>query len=130
MGEPRRSVPTVLWRDGSVAAIFAHPHTPAHVSRGIDTNVKRPCLTCGAPTTGSYCPAHRRTTTQRGYGAAHQRARAQLAQTLPTPCAYGCGTILYPGGRWVAAHIVDGDPSAAWIVSCRSCNERAKHRQG
>ena len=31
-----------------------------------------------------------------------------------------------PEGDWVAAHVVDGDPSAGWLPSCRSCNERAK----
>ena len=28
----------------------------------------------------------------------------------------------------VAAHVVDGDPTAGWQASCRSCNERAKGR--
>jgi hypothetical protein len=64
----------------------------------------------------------------RGYGSEHMAARASLRGTLPAPCGYGCGTTLYPNGDWVAAHMVDGDPSAGWLASCRTCNERAKHR--
>lgn len=91
---------------------------------------RRPCIVCGQPSNGPRCPRHQRTNNshQRGYGAAHQRARAQLALTLPAPCGYGCGTQLNPNGPWVAAHRIDGDPTAGWIASCRSCNERAKAR--
>ena len=86
----------------------------------------RPCIVCGQPTAGSRCPRHgRASTSARGYGPAHQRARAALLATLPTPCGYGCGTILDERTR-VAAHVIDGDPSAGYIASCRSCNERAK----
>lgn len=91
---------------------------------------KRACLVCGYPTEGSRCPRHRRTnnSTARGYGIAHQRMRAALADTLPAPCWYGCGTVLHPGDPWVAAHEVDGDPTSPRHVSCRSCNERNKRR--
>ena len=37
--------------------------------------VLRPCLDCGTPSPLSRCPAHQRTTSQRGYGAEHQRER-------------------------------------------------------
>lgn len=80
---------------------------------------------------GTRCPAceRRRPSRQaRGYDAAHTRARAVLLGTLPTTCAYGCGTVLRTPGDTVAAHVVDGDPSAGWVVACRSCNERAKRR--
>lgn len=91
---------------------------------------RRPCITCGTPTTGPRCPAHRRTNDReaRGYGTAHIDARKSLAATLPAPCGYGCGTQLTPDGPWVAAHIIDGDPNAGWIASCRPCNEQAKAR--
>ena len=72
------------------------------------------------------CERHRRSTTGRGYGQEHQAARRALEATLPRFCAYGCGTWLTVGGRWVAAHVVDGDPSAGWVVACGPCNERAK----
>ena len=72
------------------------------------------------------CALHRRTTSQRGYGIGHQRARHTLRATLPAPCAYGCGRILRPDGAWVAAHVVDGDPSAGYVAACPPCNERAK----
>lgn len=94
----------------------------------------RPCLDCGQLTrSGSRCPAHARARDRargssgaRGYGPDHQAARRALEQTLPAPCGYGCGQVLEPGSSWVAAHLVDGDPSAGWIASCRSCNELAK----
>lgn len=88
----------------------------------------RPCIVCGIPSPASRCPTHARpnSSTARGYGTAHQRARRELAATLPAPCGYGCGLILSPTGAWVAAHVIDGDPDAGWIASCRSCNERAK----
>jgi hypothetical protein len=33
-----------------------------------------------------------------------------------------------PESRWVAAHVVDGDPSAGWVAAHAVCNERAKGR--
>ena len=87
----------------------------------------RPCLTCGTPTRGRRCPAHARPTSSvgQGYGAAHRQARARLATTLPAPCGYGCGRTI-TAATFVTAHVIDGDPSAGWIASCRSCNEHAK----
>ena len=90
--------------------------------------MKRPCIECGVPTTGTRCAAHTRTTVERGYGTAHKFARARLKRTLPAPCGYGCGRMLTPGGDWVAAHRVDGRPECGWLASCRSCNEKAKRR--
>lgn len=52
--------------------------------------------------------------------------RRELEKTLPRECAYGCGTMLMPTSRWVAAHVVDGDPRAGYVVACGPCNERAK----
>ena len=74
------------------------------------------------------CERRRASRQARGYDAVHERARAVLETTLPTPCAYGCGTILRSAAEMVAAHVVDGDPTAGWVAACRSCNERAKPR--
>ncbi len=88
-------------------------HPPARVLSGT------PCREC----------ERRRPSRQaRGYDAAHQRARAVLLTTLPTPCAYGCGKVLRSAAEMVAAHVVDGQPEHGWMAACRSCNERAKHR--
>lgn len=85
-------------------------HPPARVLSGT------PCREC----------ERRRPSRQvRGYGPAHDRARRALAATLPAACVY-CGAIVGLGERWVAAHLVDGDPSAGWGVSHPACNERAK----
>lgn len=89
-------------------------------------------------TRGSRCDQHERRRERqrvrqdrraRGYDAAHDRARATLARTLPQPCGYGCGVTLYPTGPWVAAHVVDGHAEYGWLVACRSCNEQAKVRR-
>ena len=97
--------------------------------------LNRPCLDCGALTKGTRCPPCTRamsnargSTAQRGYGGAHQAARAALLATLPAPCGYGCGATLTPSTPWVAAHVVDGDAQAGWMASCIVCNERAKRR--
>lgn len=88
----------------------------------------RPCIHPGCPhlVTKGRCPTHRKTTTQRGYGADHQRARDALALTLPRYCGYGCGTWLTAGSTWHAAHVIDGDPSAGYLVSCVPCNLAAR----
>ena len=74
------------------------------------------------------CERRRPSRQARGYGAAHERARATLAAMLPAPCACGCGALLGAGSDWVAAHLVDGDPSAGWAAMCRSGNEHMKRR--
>ena len=85
----------------------------------------RPCLVCGLPTPTSRCPRHgRASATSRGYGTDHRKARAHLLATLPAPCGDGCGTTL-TADTMVTAHRIDGDATAGWIPSCRSCNERA-----
>lgn len=66
-------------------------------------------------------------TRERGYGRAHQAARRSLGRALPAPCGY-CGAFVDPAEPWVAAHRIDGDPSAGWLVAHPACNERAKRR--
>jgi hypothetical protein len=90
--------------------------------------MRRPCITCGAPTDGSYCPAHTRTTSERGYGSAHLAQRRELAKRLPCWCEGGCGRWLTIDSRWVAAHVVDGQIQYGYLVTCQSCNEKMKHR--
>lgn len=68
------------------------------------------------------------TTTQRGYGSAHQQAREQLRATLPAPCGY-CGVVVQPDEDWDAAHVVDGHPEMGWCVAHPACNQRAKVRR-
>jgi hypothetical protein len=58
------------------------------------------------------CARHTRSTQDRGYGVPHQRARDALRATLPALCGYGCGRLLLPSGDWVAAHRIDGVPTA------------------
>ena len=86
------------------------------------------CRRSGCPELAVFrglCGGHKETTTERGYGGTHATARLCLAETLPAPCAYGCGTMLR-GRAFVAAHVIDGDESAGWVASCGPCNERAK----
>lgn len=91
----------------------------------------RRCLEQGCPrlVARGRCPGHTRTTTQRGYGSMHQAARAGLGSTLPNPCGY-CGVTVQAGERWDAAHVVDGDPSAGYVVAHPRCNQRAKAPRG
>ena len=73
------------------------------------------------------CDAHKQTMAQRGYGVPHQRAKERLRLTLPCPCGY-CGVVIERGEAWVTAHVIDGQPSAGWMVAHPACNERAKLR--
>lgn len=87
---------------------------------------------CGALVTGTRCaPCQRQAKPSahaRGYDADHQHQRSELALTLPAYCWYGCGHVLTADDDWVAAHVIDRDPTSPRVVSCRSCNERAKRR--
>lgn len=75
------------------------------------------------------CAIHRRTTSERGYGRAHQFVRRRLEMRLPAPCIYACGRILQRGDRWVAAHFDDRDSSSPRGVACEPCNQKAKDGQ-
>jgi len=100
--------------------------------------MRRPCLNCGTPTDDDRCnPCRlvrnrkrlRESSNARGYGQAHKQARLELLDLLPAYCAYGCGLVLVTPADMVAAHVVDGDPAAGWIPSCRRCNEQAKRKR-
>ena len=95
--------------------------------------MKRPCLTCGALSRGSYCPAHdkrrsqdrhRLTQRQRGYATAEYRTNRRLVlQRDGWRCAY-CG-----GPADTVDHLVpysrSGDNAMDNLVAaCRSCNSR------
>src|SRR5690349_9577012 len=92
--------------------------TRAGDQRGV-CGMQRLCLVCGHIHNNPRLSACG-TTAARGYGATHQRARAQLARTLPASCAYQgidphCpATPLTLDSPWVAAHIVDGQPERGW----------------
>jgi hypothetical protein len=91
----------------------------------------RPCLTCGRLTNpGPRCPAHTpQTTTQRGYGWAHQRRRQRIADLVEGGQAVcvRCGRRIPPGAEWDLDH---SDDRATWLgPSCRRCN-RATSSKG
>lgn len=97
--------------------------------------MKRPCLDCGVLCHATRCDEHRRarenararnSSTHNGNYAEHRKQRDALALTLPAYCFYGCGKLLTANDPWVAAHLTDGDGDSPRVVSCRSCNERAK----
>lgn len=85
---------------------------------------KRPCITCGEPTEGSYCTDHQPATHQlsadaRGYDAAWRRL-SKRARRLQPWCT-DCGTTEDLTGdhlRWPARQLEDVD------VVCRTCNSR------
>lgn len=67
------------------------------------------------------------TTTQRGYGARHQRLRLRwkrlLAQEGQLPCAR-CHQPIRPTDEWELDH--DDDNRDLYIgISCKACNRRA-----
>lgn len=104
--------------------------------RGVSTL----CASCGAivrPGARCSCKPNasrpKRSRQERGYGANHTRARKQLKDLLErrgmVRCFY-CPVVIRNGEKWVAAHIVDGDPSKGWAIAHPVCNERAKVRKG
>jgi 5-methylcytosine-specific restriction protein A len=97
----------------------------------------RPCLDCGRPIPGTHkrCalhakPGNRRgaTTTERGYGAAHQRrARAVIAAH---PWCQECGTTENLTADHVTPIANGGDPLGDLQVLCRSCNSTRGNTRG
>lgn len=75
------------------------------------SRLPRPCLACGTPTTnGSRCPAHTTTgTTDRGYGAEHQKLRRNWSAIVDTGSALcaRCGKPIQPGTAWDLDHTDD-----------------------
>jgi hypothetical protein len=90
--------------------------------------MKRPCIVegCRTLTTGTRCVVHQRRQ-QRGYGAAHDRARRALVAMLPAACAY-CHELVLTPEDLAAAHVIDGNPIAGWQPAHRICNQGAKTR--
>lgn len=103
-----------------------YPHCPR-----LTTTAR--CATCQAEHARQYEATRtqrgRPTPQARGYDADHRRQRAALKATLPAPCWAGCGRWLEPDGNWVAAHLIDGDPTSPRVATCRSCNEKMKRNR-
>jgi hypothetical protein len=79
----------------------------------------RPCLVCGTPADGSYCPTHKPYA-----GNWQQQSKAQRKRTPWCQCP-GCPSCS-PSGCWrtsdlCADHIRSGDPSRLQTL-CRRCN--------
>ena len=69
------------------------------------------------------CERRRPSRQARGYGAEHQRARALLRTLLPTPCAYGCGTVIVAASDLVAAHAAGKLDDAVYLERLRELRE-------
>lgn len=71
-----------------------------------------------------------RTTTEKGYGTAHQRARARVALKVKAGAAFcaRCGGWIMPGSAWHLDH--DETRSGYLGPSHAKCNERAGARKG
>jgi len=95
----------------------------------------RICAQRGCPkiTDKRYCAAHaaaheakRGTPAQRGYGTAHRRKRASLAEVVArgdVPCAR-CGKPILPGDQWALDH--DDEDRAQYLgPSHKRCNDSA-----
>jgi hypothetical protein len=96
---------------------------------------KRPCAEPGCPTLGTTtrCPAHTKTTTERGYGSQHQIERAKWQRIVDRtgwPCAR-CETRIQPGDDW---HLDHSDDRTTYLgPSHARCNDsaggKARHRE-
>jgi 5-methylcytosine-specific restriction enzyme A len=91
------------------------------------------CLGCGTRTKGSRCATcqarrdrARGTTSERGYGTAHQRrARAVIAAQ---PWCSDCGSTLDLTADHITPLARGGHPLGPLRVLCRSCNSRSANR--
>ena len=92
---------------------------------------KRVCIEPGCPTITdtTRCTAHERardaargTTTQRGYGAAHQSLRATLAPAATGMVCHLCGDIMRAGQRLALDHTPDRTGYRG--MTHESCNAR------
>jgi hypothetical protein len=96
--------------------------------------VTRPCLDCGALSDRTRCPAHeqrrnraRGSTTDRGYGAAHQQLRARWAPVVAagdTRCAR-CQEVIQPDEPWDLGHDDTDRARYAGPEHARRCNRAA-----
>lgn len=103
---------------------------------------RRPCLTCGALSTSSYCPAHTRSRPRRhepdyrkGYSdPEYRRIRERVKQTyLGSPCPV-CREPMVGRHAPTVEHLVPlsqgGDPADPMnlAVMCKPCNSGKKGR--
>ena len=92
---------------------------------------------CPRPAVGRYCPEHnkeydrsRGTTTARGYGHDHQKARAEWAERVKRGgiCCQRCGGPITPGEPWHLDHD-DHDRTRYLGPSHARCNNAAGGRR-
>lgn len=71
------------------------------------------------------------TTTERGYGAKHQKLRKQYQKVVDAGAAecWRCGKAVPPGSEWQLGHD-DNDRSKYMGVECTYCNESTGGRNG
>jgi hypothetical protein len=94
---------------------------PARADPGGGLAVRKPCLTCGTLTEGSYRRVHQR---WRPRGRHNARLRARVFRAHGRPCR-DCGRADLP----LEVHHVNGDPSDNRIMNtiplCRDCHHEA-----
>jgi 5-methylcytosine-specific restriction enzyme A len=84
---------------------------------------KRPCLTCGKPSSGSYCAEHGRRPSRQWRGYGNDWYRAVRAAIAAQPWCSKCGATEDLTGDHVLAVARGGVSDASNIqVLCRSCN--------
>ena len=90
---------------------------------------KRPCLTCGTPTTNTRCPnctrladRQRQQAKSNRYGPEHQALRRAWKPHVETGLinCTRCGTLIAPNDTWALDHRPDGSYPAHTL-----CNNRA-----
>ncbi len=100
----------------------------------------RPCIICGEPCQGSYCPEHRPvsgwqrksrpTQAERGYGPEHIKERRRLEKVVKSGgaiCAR-CGELIEPDEPFDLDH--REDRTGYLGPSHRHCNQRAAAKKG
>lgn len=89
----------------------------------------RPCLTCGRPSAGSRCPAHRKgqdrpSSTQRGYGRAYQSNRRRVIDAWVAAHGWVCPGYMAP------AHPVEPGALTGDHIYARSTHPELAHDIG
>lgn len=88
--------------------------------------VKRPCLDCQRPTTGSRCSncRSRRDRTARAHYAGNYKGRAaELQATHPHGPCHLCGETIVDPAEWSAHHVDPGNPDSPLRPAHLGCNQ-------